>query len=191
MGTPTRAAAATPTASAAPGPAGTRVWPGKKKHGITVVLPEGYDRDPAAFEHQPVYGAFLVDSFSYMVEHGSWRTEYYLARLLKELWLETGYVFMAVYCGGAALVRDYASVTYAQLLAEVPQGLELVITVIMGNDFYVKKSVRSWNGAMEQAMRDLCTQLRAKAKHAFVVLGACAHLHSQWCPAGQKHHRQR
>ena len=49
-----------------------------------------------------VDGAFLVDSFSQMVtESGSW--DYYMSRMLLDLWQRTGRVFMAVCAGGSAL----------------------------------------------------------------------------------------
>ena len=66
------------------------------------------------------------------------RYDYYVQRMLREIWQATGYVFMAVYCGGAAFTPGRGSVTYAQLLAEVPDGVELVIPVSMGNDCYYK-----------------------------------------------------
>ena len=139
--------------------------PGKKKFGIQVVMPEGMQR-------QPVYGAFLIDSFSYMVDRSvGRRDDYYVARMLKELWQVTGYVFMAVYMGGAAFTQGRGTVTYAQLLAEVPDGTELVIPVSMGNDFYYKGE---FDMTVQQAVRDFCCQLHVKAKHSLVVCGASA-----------------
>ena len=118
--------------------------PGRKKFGIQVVMPEG-------MQCQPVYGAFLIDSFSYMVDRSvGRRKDYYVARMLKGLWQATGYVFMAVYRGGAAFTQGRGHVTYAQLLAEVPDGTELVIPVSMGNDFYCKGK---FDMTVQQAVR--------------------------------------
>ena len=95
--------------------------------------------------------------------------------MLKELWDSTGRVFMAVYCGGAAFAPGHGHVTYDELLTEVRVPVELVIAVSMGNDFYAgKKGARVWNDAMEKAMTEFGQQVSAKAKHAYVVLGASA-----------------
>ena len=84
--------------------------PGVKKFGIQVVMPEGADL-------QPVYGAFLIDSFSFMVDQSNgWREDHYVARMLSYIWDVTGKVFMAVCKGGAAFTPDRCCVTYAQLL---------------------------------------------------------------------------
>ena len=114
----------------------------------------------------------MIDSFSYMVDRSvGRRKDDYVARMLKGLLQATGYVFMAVYRGGAAFTQGRGDVTYAQLLAEVPDGTELVIPVSMGNDFYYKGE---FDMTVQQAVRDFCCQLHVKAKHSLVVCGASA-----------------
>ena len=76
-----------------------------------------------------------------------------------------------MYRGGAAFTQGRGDVTYAQLLAEVPDGTELVIPVSMGNDFYCKGK---FDMTVQQAVRDFCCQLHVKAKHSLVVCGASA-----------------
>ena len=157
--------AATPGAASDLQPAAAAVpVPGVKKFGIKVVMPEGADL-------QPVCGAFLIDSFSYMVDQSKgWREEYYVARVLRCIWDATGKVFMAVCKGGAAFTPERCRVTYAQLLAWVPEGVELIIPVSMGNDIYKE----GYDDDVEKSVFDFCAQLRAKAKNSFPVFGGSA-----------------
>ena len=95
--------------------------------------------------------------------------DYYMPRMLKQLWLETGRVFMAVYRGGATLVRrrSNARVTFSDLLDKVPSGLEVIVPLIMGNDVYGA----GCDEELEEAIRDFSAQLLAKGKQSYVVFG--------------------
>ena len=126
---------------------------------------------PEGMQRQPVYGAFLIDSFSYMVDQSvGWREDCYVARLLRRIWDVTGKVFMAVCKGGAAFSSHRCWVTYAQLLAWVPEGVELIVPVSMGNDIYKGE----YDDDVEKSVFDFCKQLRAKAKNSFAVFGGSA-----------------
>ena len=149
---------------------------GKRKYGVQVVYPDGYEQDAASFGSQPVHGAFLIDSFSEFSEmvDGKWKQDQYVGRMLKEVWRATGWVFMAVYKGGAALVAERGSVTFAQLLEVVPSGVDVVIAVIMGNDFYSGGKALPWDSTVDRAVCDFSSQLQARARKSFVLLGASA-----------------
>ena len=148
--------------------------PGRRRYGVQVVYPDGYEQDAVAlFDNQPVHGAFLIDSFSEMVDEAG-KQDQYVGRMLKEVWRVTGWVFMAVYKGGAALAAVRGSVTFAQLLEEVPSGVDVVVSVIMGNDFYSRGKALPWDPVVERAVRDFSSQLQAKTKKSFVLLGASA-----------------
>ena len=99
-----------------------------------------------------------------------WREEYYVARLLRQIWEATGKVFMAVCKGGAAFTPDRCCVTYAQLLAWVPESVELIVPVSMGNDIYK----RDCDDDVEKSVQDFCVQVRAKATNSFAVFGGSA-----------------
>ena len=98
--------------------------------------PEGYQVNREAFGGKPVEGVFLVDSYSQMVVD-QWTWDYYMGRMLRHLWERTGKVFMAVCAGGSALLNPSGGgLLYSKLLAEVPSGLQQLVFVICGNDFY-------------------------------------------------------
>ena len=77
--------------------------PGGKKFGIKVVMPEG-------MQCQPVYGAFLIDSFSHMVDRSvGGRKDEYVARMLKGLLQATGYVLDPHTACGVRAAEDLKS----------------------------------------------------------------------------------
>ena len=114
---------------------------GRRSSGAWVYYPDGYEADVGAFGGRGVAGAFLVDSlFQFYVDARTW--DYYMGRMLLHLWEQTGCVYMAVCAGGSALSRPSGGgLRYAQLLAELPSGLEVIIPVICGNDCYKKGKI--------------------------------------------------
>jgi len=112
---------------------------GRRASGAWVYYPDGYEAGVSSFGGQHVTGAFLMDSFSqFHVDAKTW--DYYVGRMLLNLWKQTGHVYMAVCAGGSALSSPSGSgLRYSELLAELPSGLDVIIPVICGNDFYRKK----------------------------------------------------
>ena len=91
----------------------------------------------------------------------------YLPRLLAEIHRETGLIFVAACCGGAALFSVSHGAAYcAQLLAEVPSGVKYLIPVLCGKDFYNG----SWNDAVGLAAADFCEAARARCEHVFAIV---------------------
>ena len=79
-----------------------KVGTGRCVSGACVYYPVGFDVVGSDVHGREVEGAFLVDSFSQMVtESGSW--DFYMSRMLLDVWQRTGRVFMAVCAGGSAL----------------------------------------------------------------------------------------
>ena len=104
--------------------------------------PDGYDIVGSEVYAREVEGAFLVDSFSQMVtESGSW--DYFMSRMLLDIWQRTGRVFMAVCAGGSALTSPCGGgLLYSKLLAEVPGRVRWLIPVVCGNDLYKRSTHR-------------------------------------------------
>ena len=77
-------------------------------------------------------GAFLVDPFYYFKKRGG-SPKPYMREMLTRLHKDTGFTFMAVCSGGAALVEvTDKSATYEQLLARVPNSVEAIVAIICG-----------------------------------------------------------
>ena len=106
---------------------------GRRASGAWVYYPDGYEANPGDFNGKQVEGAFLVDCFSQFYADAS-RWDYYMGRMLLHVYIETGLVFMAACAGGSALTRPSGGgLRFAELLAEIPSGLDLVLPVICGN----------------------------------------------------------
>ena len=58
---------------------------------------------PSGFQGGAIHGAFLVDSFYYFKNSPNGMARPYMQELLDWLYKETGAVFMAACCGGAAV----------------------------------------------------------------------------------------
>ena len=136
--------------------------------------PDGYDVVGSDVHGREVDGAFLVDSFSQMVtESGSW--DYYMSRMLLDLWQRTGRVFMAVCAGGSALTTPCSGgLLYSELLKEVPGRVRWLIPVVCGNDFYKRRRIVEFDSAWKDAVEELCTLAKEKAQYTQFVLGASA-----------------
>ena len=117
-------------------------------------------------------GAFIIDSYYYFKEKQSRKKVMYLVELLDILLYKTGLRFMAVCSGGAALRKpsDVKAATFDKLLERVPHGLQCVIAILCGNDFFAS----GWPcGApqCEAAAKRLCVGMKRKAKMVFAIAG--------------------
>ena len=131
---------------------------------------------PEAWAGEPVDGAFLVDSLYYLKgKKGKKDKDEYLPRTLQRIWEETGWAFMAVCSGGAALVKPKSrwEASFAELLAEVPRGVKALTAVICGNDLLTGSAYRP---AWDEAAVRLCAGMQDKAALTFVVIGGSAAL---------------
>ena len=70
--------------------------------------------------------------------------------------------------------RPTGSVTFAQLLVEVPSGVDVIISVIVVNDFCRRGKSVSRNSTLDTAVRDSSSKFQANARNLSVVLGASA-----------------
>ena len=114
-----------------------------------------------------VDGAFVVDSFFYFKNKSGKKTEY-LPELLAEIRAETGFVFVAVCSGGAALSNPGNGGTYfKQLLAQVPSTARFLISVVCGNDVYNSR----FRDSMRFAVDGFCTEARGRFLTHFAVVG--------------------
>ena len=106
-------------------------------------------------------------------ESGGW--DYYMSRMLLNLWQRTGRVFMAVCAGGSALTKPCGGgLLYSQLLKEVPGRVRWLIPVVCGNDFYKRKRIVEFDPAWQVALEELCTLAKEKAQYTQFILGASA-----------------
>ena len=146
-------------------PKESTVWSKKRKPNM--YYPDGYS-------NESVYGCFVVDSFAQMVkEDGSW--SWYMTRMLTDMWKSTGRVYIAVCAGGSALLAPCGGgMLYSDLLEHVPDGLQDLIVVVSGNDFYKKGRVPLFDAALVPAAEDLATAMKSKAERQLVVLGMSA-----------------
>ena len=162
---PASASAGTmPSFTSAP-TAGAPAWLPK----ITIFYPTGWNREE-------VHGAFLVDSFHWMQDPSGRKVDY-MPEMLERLRQATGKVFMAICSGGAALVGTSGNgATYEQLLAAAPDGLEVLIAVICGNDFFKKGRVPSYDAAWDEAAGVLVSGMQSKASTSFAVVGASSNV---------------
>ena len=98
-----------------------------------------------------------------------------MGRMLQNLLATTGEVWVAVYAGGSALLHPCAGgLRYAELLAELPAGLECLIPVVCGNDLYRKGRIVDFDSSLLDAVRELCEAMKNKAKRVLAVMGASA-----------------
>ena len=82
---------------------------------------------------------------------------------------------MAVCAGGSALTSPSGGgLKYSELLAEVPDGLDLVIPVICGNDFYKRGHIVEFDNAWLGAVAELCEGVNKKRSRCFAVIGGSA-----------------
>ena len=117
-----------------------------------------------------VDGAFVVDSFYYFKTKGGSKTEY-LPTLLKEIREETGFVFVAVCSGGAAVYnRGGGGAYFKQLLELVPSSARFLVSVVCGNDVYNSR----FNETMGSAVEDYCVQERGRSLMHFAIAGISA-----------------
>eukprot|EP00973_Karenia_brevis_P040397 5582686-Karenia_brevis.AAC.1 len=73
---------------------------------------------------------------------------------------------MAVCSGGAALVRPHGSgASYEELLGRVPFGLELIVAITCGNDFYNGYAVVDYRSELDVAARALCHGMKARSSN--------------------------
>ena len=115
----------------------------------------------------------VVDSLSQMVdEHGDW--DFYFEDFLKEHYLATGEVFMAIYAGGSALKSPtYSGSLYRDLLNFVPTcGLEFLLIYCSGNDLYSRGETRRWDDDWLAEAIFLCEAAGPLAKHVMFGFGA-------------------
>jgi hypothetical protein len=63
---------------------------------------------------------------------------------------------------------------YSQLLAELPSGLEVIIPVICGNDFYTKGRICVFDEVWSVDAAELCDLAVKKASRCFPVVGGSA-----------------
>jgi hypothetical protein len=147
---------------------------GRRASGAWVYYPDGYEANPNEFNGKQVEGAFLVDSFSQF--HANARQwDYYMGRMLLHVYKETGLVFMAVCAGGSALTSPSGGgLRYSELLAELPSGLDLVLPVICGNDFYKSGRIVEFDTAWVDAVTELCQLVNDKGSRCFAVIGGSA-----------------
>ena len=118
----------------------------------------------------PVDGAFLVDSLYYFKTRSGKHTEY-LPKLLAEIRAETGLVFVAVCSGGAAVYNPGNGGAYFhELLAQVPDGVRYVISVICGNDIYGSH----FDESLKLAIADYVGAVDAKVPMHYAVVGMSA-----------------
>ena len=117
-------------------------------------------------------GAFLVDSFYYFKKRGG-SPKPYMRDMLTRLQQETGYTFMAVCSGGAALVEvTDKSATYEQLLARVPNNVEAIVAIICGNDFLAPRALSGdFRTSWSKAASSLVDGMKKKSELQFVVAG--------------------
>eukprot|EP00973_Karenia_brevis_P081957 11362767-Karenia_brevis.AAC.1 len=84
---------------------------------------------------------------------------------------------MAVCSGGAALVRPHGSgASYEELLGRVPSGLELIVAIICGNDFYNGYAVVDYRSELDVAARALCHGMKARSSNQYAVVGGSAEI---------------
>ena len=106
---------------------------------------------------------------------GSNHTEYidYMPRMLDYLWKKTGKVFIAICSGGAALVHPHGrGATYAQLLAAAPDNLDMLVSVICGNDLLASGChVAAYCQEWDDAAAALCAGMQKKALKQLAVVG--------------------
>ena len=147
---------------------------GRCASGAYVYYPDGYHVPGTAVYGREVEGAFLVDSLSQMVsESGGW--DYYMSRMLLDVWQRTGRVFMAVCAGGSALANPCGGgLLYSELLKEVPGRVRWLIPVVCGNDFYKRRRIVEFDPAWQVALEELCTLAKEKAQYTQFILGASA-----------------
>ena len=149
---------------------GTHVYVSKVMHGNLIEF------RPRGWKGEQAYGVFLVDSFNYMKDDSRGWEEYveYLPDSLQSLWERTGFVFKAYCCGGAALVKPMGrGVRFVDMLSLVPNGLQVIIPIVCGNDFlggggwYVDK----YDPKLNEAVQNLCVGMKAKSRRQFAVAG--------------------
>ena len=124
---------------------------------------------PSCYQGQAVAGAVLVDSF-YKLYDQSHTSVRYINDLLTYLWLSTGQVIVAVCASGASFGMKGAWITFFDLLQYVPQGLQVLLTVGMGNDYY--RAGRVYETEEINALVDrYAAAVRGYAIHNVVVIG--------------------
>ena len=147
---------------------------------------------PLNWAGEPARGALLVDSFFYMKKkrpNGRSTTVHYLPQLLQDIWDATGMVFIAICSGGAALERpDGQGARFEELLARAPDGLDVVIAIICGNDFLKGWEAVQYRPAWDSAAVALVSGMQAKATRQLVVVGGSAELWGySWMSPDQQH----
>ena len=109
--------------------------------------------------------------------NGRSTTVHYLPQLLQDIWDATGMVFIAICSGGAALERpDGQGARFEELLARAPDGLDVVIAIICGNDFLKGWGAVQYRPAWDSAAVALVSGMQAKATRQLVVVGGSAEL---------------
>jgi len=147
---------------------------------------------PTMRTSEPAQGAILIDSFHYFKEKNSARGrakyEYYLPRLLQQIWQTTGKVFTAICSGGAALANVHGQgARFEQLLAQAPCGLEALIAIICGNDFLQGAAVAKYSCTWERAAAALVQGMKAKSVSQVAVVGGSAGTWAyDWMPKDQQ-----
>ena len=127
---------------------------------------------PSCYQGQAVGGAVLVDSFYNLYDPRRASVEY-VNDLLTYLWLSTGRVIIAVCASGAGFGMNGVSITFFDLLRFLPRGLEVLLTVGMGNDYY-----RAGRAYATEEINELVDRYAASVRgyairNAVVIGGSC------------------
>ena len=129
---------------------------------------------PTNWNNECAVGAFLMDSFHYMKNGKKGRPEFFMPEVLDQIWMATGFCFIAVCCGGAKLV-DCKGNTFSRLLDLCPAGLKVIVPVICGNDLF-GHTFKEYDWQWEVAARKLMLDMRNKSESQFAVIGGSARL---------------
>ena len=101
----------------------------------------------------------------------------YLRSVLDELQASTGYTFVAVCSGGAAMAHPCGgAASFAEMLEHVPRGVRFVVSIVCGNDYYGHR-VHPITPAMEIAIAEYCARVE---KLAFVHLAVAGMPSDVW-----------
>ena len=118
-------------------------------------------------------GCFIIDSFYYSKKSKK-KTDHYLPRLLAELQRYTGLTIFALCSGGAGILhRSNGSALYSEMLDYVPSGLQFILLMTFGNDWY-NTTVKSFCQPLRVAAERLCIKMQTLSERQFAVVGGSA-----------------
>ena len=113
---------------------------------------------PTSYDTNRIDGVFVMDSFYYMKKRNG-KKHLYLRSVLDELQASTGYTFVAVCSGGAAMAHPCGgAASFAEMLEHVPTGVRFVVPIVCGNDCYGHR-VHPVTPAMEIAIAEYCARV--------------------------------